>query len=193
MGKHDSNYPRVEKDAYPTPTWVTAALTRFINVSGLLIWEAACGNGQLADALVAAGARVFATDIVDSGYPRFSARHDFLGPLCERDFDGLITNPPYGPRGKLAEQFIETGLRVIQKKGFLALLLPADFDSAKTRARFFGDNPMFVAKIVVTGRITWFARVDGIREAPKENHAWYVWDADHEGPPIIRYTNGRAA
>ena len=24
-------------------------------------------------------------------------------------------------------------------------------------------------------RIVWFERDDGIREAPKENHAWFVW------------------
>jgi hypothetical protein len=58
----------------------------------------------------------------------------------------------------------------------LARLLPCDFDSAKTRARYFGDCPEFVGKIVLRERIVWFPRSDGIREAPKENSAWFLWE-----------------
>jgi hypothetical protein len=69
-------------------------------------------------------------------------------------------------------------------------LLPADFGSAKTRTRFFGDCAAFLAKIVLTRRIVWFNRSDGIREAPKENHAWCVWsrpDALRIRLPVILY------
>jgi hypothetical protein len=34
------------------------------------------------------------------------------------------------------------------------------------RARYFGDCPEFVGKIVLRERIVWFQRRDGIREAP---------------------------
>jgi hypothetical protein len=57
----------------------------------------------------------------------------------------------------------------------LALLLPCDFDSAKTRARYFRDCPHFIGKIILTKRVVWFQRSDGIREAPKENSAWFLW------------------
>ena len=80
----------------------------------------------MARALEAAGAHVTPFDIADYGY---GGVRDFLRDEFPEQFDGTITNPPYGPRGKTAEAFIETGLRRLGN-GFLALLLPADFDSA---------------------------------------------------------------
>src|SRR5262249_35684246 len=77
-----------------------------------------------------------------------------------------------------------------------ALLLPYDFDSAKTRARYFGDCPHFVAKIALTKRIVWFERNDGIREAPKENSAWFLWQRSPlrlRHPPVILYAPANAA
>jgi len=60
----------------------------------------------------------------------------------------------------------------------LALLLPTDFDAAKTRRHLFGGW--------LTKRCVWFPRTDGKREAPKENTSWYVWQA-HDGPPVLLY------
>src|SRR5262249_18015377 len=71
-----------------------------------------------------------------------------------------------------------------------ALLLPCDFDSAKTRARYFAGCPHFVAKIVLTKRIVWFERDDGVRVCPKENHAWFVWQKSPlrvRHAPVILY------
>ena len=69
-------------------------------------------------------------------------------------------------------------------------MLPCDFDSAKTRARYFDDCPEFVGKIVLRQRVVWFQRSDGIREAPKENSAWFIWQRNLlrvRRPPIIFY------
>ena len=114
MGKHESGYPRVDKDFYPTPSWVTNALAEHVELAGLRVWEPACGTGQMADALRAAGARVHATDIEDRGYSGFDGVFDFTS-MAEPNhkFDTCITNPPYGERGKLAKAFIEAGLRRI--------------------------------------------------------------------------------
>jgi hypothetical protein len=121
----------------------------------------------MAEVLKAAGARVFCTDIADYGY-RLDAIFDFTSadrpPLL--DFAGMITNPPGGSRNHLAVKFIEVGLTRIPRGGFLALLLPVDFDSGVTRRRFFYDCPYFTAKIVLTRPIIWFERTDGEREAP---------------------------
>src|SRR5215467_12258700 len=108
------------------------------------------------------------------------------------------TNPPFGQGGRQATAFIEVGLRRLPVGAMLALLLPCDFDSAKTRARYFGDRPEFVGKIVLRERIVWFQRDDGVREAPKENSAWFIWQRSLlriRRPPIILYApaNGEAA
>ena len=184
MGKHEAGFARVAKDHYPTrEAWVTSALIEHVNITGLLVWEMAAGAGDMAAVLKAAGARVFCSDIADYGYP-LDALFDFtldnvLPPFD--NFDALITNPPGGPRNQLAVKFIEAGLTRIFRGGFLALLLPVDFDSAGTRRRLFCDCPYFTAKIILTRRIIWFERTDGEREAPKENYAWFIWSR-----PVLR-------
>jgi hypothetical protein len=76
------------------------------------------------------------------------------------------------------------------RDGFLALLLPADYDSAKTRTVLFGSCSRFVGKIVLTRRIKWFEHADKARMTPKENSAWFLWgniDLHASPTPVIRY------
>jgi hypothetical protein len=198
MGKHETGYARVERDLYPTPSWVIAALAEHVEFAGVRVWEPACGDGRMAAALRSAGcAGVYMSDIADTGpqHEVFDFTSEWRNPELERFFDAIITNPPYGKRNRLAEAFIAVGLRRLDPGGLLALLLPADFDSAKTRARYFGDCPHFIGKITLTKRIVWFERNDGEREAPKENHAWFLWQRSllrTHRPPIILYAPERA-
>lgn len=185
MGKHEIGYERVERDFYPTPAWVTAALAEHVALTGLHVWEPACGTGSMAEALCAAGATVCATDIEDRGYDKIDLILDFTAPPPRMFYDGICTNPPYGLRNKLAERFIELGLERIPDDGFLALLLPNDFDSAKSRRHLFADCPSFSAKIVLTRRIVWFEHDQ--RAAPKENHSWFVWRKSYRLQPVILY------
>jgi hypothetical protein len=187
MGKHETGYERVPKDLYTTPHWVLEALIQHLPVAGKKIWEPAAGTGQMVEALRAAGAKVLATDIHDYGF-RLARVFDFTAPL-PADWplpDGIITNSPYGDRNQLAVRFIELGLQRIGASGFLALLLPNDFDSAVTRRHLFADCSAFSMKIVLTRRIVWFA---GPGAAPKENHSWFVWGlpARARQAPIIVY------
>jgi hypothetical protein len=192
MGKHETGYARVERDHYPTPSWVvTEALAEHVDLAGMRVWECACGDGRMAEALKAAGASVNASDIENRGYIGSDALLDFVAgqhPSTAR-FSAIVTNPPFGPRGKLAEQFIAVGLQQLTDFGFMALLLPVDFDSAKTRARFFAGCPHFAGKIILTKRIVWFANSDPQRENPKENSAWFLWNrtAIRGRAPIVRY------
>jgi hypothetical protein len=190
VGKHETGFARIERDHYPTPSWVVEALAAHVDLAGLRIWECACGDGRMAEALKAAGASVYASDVETRDY-RLDAVLDFLAgqiPEGER-FDGIITNPPFGKRGKLAEQFIKRGLKQIADCPFMALLLPADFDSAKTRPPLFAGCPHFAGKIVLTKRIVWFTNPDPRRENPKENSAWFLWSRNviRGRPPIVLY------
>jgi hypothetical protein len=183
----------MDRDWYPTPPWVTETLASLISIQGKTVWESACGDGRMSEALVAAGAQVFSSDIVDRGYRAFDRKFDFISscasPLL---FDAVITNPPFGRQGRLAERFIAAGIQRIEG-GFLALLLPADFDSAKTRAELFGRCPQFVGKLVLTRRIKWFEHPTKPAMQPKENSAWFLWGNVELGQsqahriPVIRY------
>ena len=157
MGKHETGYARVPRDLYPTPAWVIAALAEHVNFQNLTVWEPACGDGRMSEALKLAGcSRVYSTDIVDRDYAGQVEILDFLSgePKLPGSLDGIVTNPPFGKRGKLAEAFIATGLAhiAVGHAGFLALLLPHEFDCAKSRRRFFGDCSVFVGKITQIGR-----------------------------------------
>jgi hypothetical protein len=183
VGKHEISYPRIERDLYPTPAWVIDALAEHVDLAGKIVWEPAAGDGRMVKALKVAGAKVYCSDIVDCGYaldalvdftrapPHFEfLRSRFIGGIP--DHLNIITNPPFGSRGKLACKFIEAGLASMGD-GFLALLLPADFDSAKTRRHLFGRCPKFVGKIILTRRVKWFD-LPGAK-SPKENTSWFLW------------------
>jgi hypothetical protein len=177
MGKHETNYVRVERDLYPTPLWVIDALAEHVDLAGKVVWEPATGIGRMAEALKGAGAaRVYTTDIVARDYP-LDETLDFLSARNPRlpRFDLIVTNPAYGLGNRTAMQFIERGLERIAGGGTLALLLPVDFDSGKTRHRFFRDCPAFAAKVVLTRRIIWFA-VPGAAHALRS-----------PPPPIVLY------
>jgi hypothetical protein len=62
----------------------------------------------------------------------------------------------------------------------------------QSRVHLFRDCECFAGKIVLTRRVVWFQRHDGVREAPKENSAWFTWSSgrelfDRQRSPIIRY------
>src|SRR6516164_9369388 len=183
MGKHETGYARIERDDYPTPPWVvTDALAEHIDLHGLIVWEFACGReGRMARALRTAGCtRVYASDI-GNGYADQDEVLDFLSGRTPDlpHFDAGITNPPFGPRGKTAEAFIARGLELLASGyiDLLALLLPHDFDSAKTRAHLFRDCPHFTGKITLLQRVKWFEHPDPDQRTrnPKENTDWCFW------------------
>jgi hypothetical protein len=55
-------------------------------------------------------------------------------------------------------------------------------DRAATRSSLF-IHPV-AKKVALTKRIVWFT---GPKAAPSFNHAWYVWDHKHCGPPTLAY------
>ena len=127
-------------------------------------------------------ADVFASDI--------ALGRNFLRSELPHGVTAIITNPPY----ESATAFVEHGLRLLEAvcrfthSPTLAFLLRTDFDHAKSRAHLFRDCPAFAKKIVLMRRIVWFEPEDGAKgKSPSFNHAWYIWDWSHEGPPTIGY------
>jgi hypothetical protein len=106
----------------------------------------------------------------------------FWSGLHHHNVDGVCTNPPYGVQGKLACQFITHALALVP---VVAMLLRVDFDSGKTRVHLFRDCKAFAHKIVLMDRIVWFEHEDAA--GPSDNHAWFLWDKQHEGAPTISY------
>ena len=169
MSQRDSGYERKERDLYETPAWVTAALVPHIHKRIDRIYEPACGSGKMVDALRAAGYMVDSSDI-DGG-------QDFLESTDQRQ--AVITNPPY----EHARMFIVQAIHLTKDRfGFVAMLLRTDYDHAATRRHIF--MAPFAKKLVLTKRIKWFEDSKG---QPSFNHAWFIWDWKHSGPPTLAY------
>lgn len=192
MSQRESGYARKERDLYETPEWVTEALKPHLRLDIVQVWEPAAGSGKIVRALT--GFEVYASDIEiwpDATVGVFAG--DFLTykgwPIVDDTLVGcraIITNPPY----ELATEFCEHALKLTEneERGQVAMLLRTDFDHAKSRSHLFRDCPAFAKKLVLTRRIAWFVEADGKPKAsPSFNHAWYIWDWSHEGPPTIAY------
>jgi hypothetical protein len=172
MTTRGADYKRRKNDDYPTPPEVLDVLFDCIAFDDVI--DPACGKlKRVLKAAKRRGLDATGSDII-SGCSFFEYDN------CERD---IITNPPYGDRrGTLALQFIEHALWLSERhRKLVAMLLPIDFDSGKSRAHVF-QHPAFALKIVLLDRIRWFNGQSG-----STNHAWYLWDWDHHGAPIIKY------
>jgi hypothetical protein len=186
MSQRDSGYERKERGLYETPGWVTEALLPHLPLLDQIL-EPACGSGQMARVLSRVG-MVIMGDIEPLCEP--ACRQDFLSLMPGSRVDGgcrigIVTNPPYD----LATEFCEHALRLMEPvNGMVAMLLRTDFYHAKSRSHLFRDCPAFAKKLVLMKRIAWFVEDDGKPKAsPSFNHAWYIWDWKHSGPPTIAY------
>src|SRR4051812_15446492 len=117
MAQRVSGYAKQPLDLFATPSWVTDALLKVEQFDGP-VWEPACGDDHMVDALRAGGLTVQGTDIA-SGV-NFLRTNDFP---CKN----IITNPPFS----LAEPFVRHALKLAEaNQGKVAMLLPTYFDNA---------------------------------------------------------------
>jgi hypothetical protein len=176
MAQRNSGYRRLEGEAYQTSAhWVIAALRTQPEMKNIaLAWDPCPPTGLVTEAWHALGVSAIGTD------------DDFLTRTeAPPGVSHLTTNPPYGPkkRGELARAFIEHALEL--GVSCVAMLLRNDFDSAVTRQHLFRYCPSFAFKLVLLNRIRWFAGPN----SPSDNHAWFCWHHEHEGPPTVRYVS----
>jgi hypothetical protein len=167
-----STYERRLNDLYETPAWVTQALCESVALPKV-IWEPAAGRGAIVNILRARGHDVIAHDIED--YGRGYDTRDFLsGGKRIKWFKGrseegraaIVTNPPFS----LAKEFIETSLK--SGADLVALLLPADYASAKTRAHLFRDA-RYSGRVTLLKRPVW---IEGTKNGGMRNFSWFIWD-----------------
>ena len=174
MTVRGANYPRRKLDDYPTPPEVLDTLFGNVMFDGP-IYDPACGKlKRVIQAAERHGLPAGGDDIIYG--------HDFF----DCDYVGhhdIVTNPPFGDRrGLMTLRFIEHALHVTApERRRIAMLLPIDFDSGKTRRHVF-EHSAFTLKLVLLDRIKWF---DG--RSGSTNHCWCVWDWRNRKPPTIKY------
>jgi hypothetical protein len=152
---------------------------------GSVVWEPACGEGDISRVLMDYGYEVISHDLVDRGFG--VARRDFL---MERELvaPDIITNPPF----KLALPFVEHSLDLGAVK--VAMFLRLAFLEGVERKAFFERCPP--ARVWVMSRRVPMQR--GRLSRDGDGHgvmafAWFVWDSSHCGPGEIGFLDWKDA
>lgn len=156
----NSAYGRAKSDFYPTPPEPTIALLNYIRIpKGSIIWEPACGQGNMESVLKSFGYSVISTDI--------QTGTDFLNCDVMR-CDWIITNPPFS----LAEQFIR---RAYSLNIPFAFLLKSQYWNAQKRTDLFNDcQPTHVLPCA------WRVDFTGGKN-PLMDVMWVVWGRNQSG------------
>src|ERR1700741_3177308 len=120
-------YPRQPHDLYRSDPWVIEPLLKHVDV-GRWVWEPACGEMDLVNALRAHGKTVFATDI--------QTGDDFLQAgvyNAGKHWDSIVSNFPYSR--PLVDQMLAHALQIMRQcrgeRRIVALLFYSTFDNAK--------------------------------------------------------------
>jgi hypothetical protein len=164
-------------DCYDTPHVAVEALLRHEKLPHV-IWEPACGIGNIVSVLRAHGHEVVATDLNNRGCPDSLDRIDFLLPVSV-DCGAIVTNPPY----VLAERFVATALE--RAPLVIMLMRLAFYESA--RRSYILENRGLARIHVFRKRLPMMHRADwaGRKANSGMAFAWMVWDRNHVGPTTI--------
>jgi hypothetical protein len=162
-------------DYYPTPACAVHALMRAEKLPEV-IWECACGKGEIALILREAGHKVYATDLVDRGCPD-SHGIDFLMEKHPSFHVGcVVTNPPF----KLADKFVAHALTLGVPK--VCMLVRTLFIEGQGRTAIL-DGGLLARVHTFADRLPMFHREDP-RGAPvikkhkkaAMSFSWFVWE-----------------
>ena len=130
------------------------------------IWEPACGEGHMVDAIRNRGYDVIGTDI--------NMGVDFLTAELPDGVDWIITNPPFSH----AEHFIR---RCVEHKKPFALLLKSQYWHAKKRFKLFWEYPPAYV-LPLTWRPDFLFKHRG--GSPLMDVMWCVWTVRDLGQTV---------
>lgn len=173
----NTNKTRNKKsDFYQTPYSMTRHLLDRESFEGT-IFEPCCGKGAIVKVLKEHYRDIFSTDI--------SRGDDFLKLQDVRFCNNIVTNPPYSK----AKEFILKAKQIATKK--IAMLLPLNYLHGIQRYKEIWLDKEFPLKCVYV-----FCRYPMLSEELREDgkyktgmmvYAWYVWDKEYQGEPMIKW------
>lgn len=179
---------RVEHDFYATdPETLKMFLYEFWkeNTFEGSILEPACGQGHISKTLkeLLPNFDIISTDLINRGYGIGGV--DFLTHDYKRKFNTVITNPPFS----LAKEFIEKGLEVSDK--YVIMLCKIQLLEGVKRKDMFLNTPLKYVYVHTTRQATWKdgnpTDSKGRKWATTMCLAWFVWDKEYVGNPIIKW------
>lgn len=184
----NSSSKREENDFYATnPETLKLFLYEFWKDNSFEgdILKPACGQGHISKTLkeMLPSFNVISTDLIDRGYGQGGV--NFLTHDYGRTFNTVITNPPFS----LAKEFIEKGLEIADK--YVIMLCKIQLLEGLKRKDMFLNTPLKYVYVHTTRQATWKegrpTDNKGKKWATTMCLAWFVWDKEYEGEPIIRW------
>ena len=174
------NAKREENDFYATNP---IALSLFLNSIDFKLnkdlWECACGEGHLTKELEKEGFKVLSSDKINRG---FGEVKDFL-EINDKFQGDIITNPPF----KLAEEFVEKGMQLLEVGNKLILFLKIQFLEGQKRNKLFKKYPLkYVYVHSSRQQCSMNADFENLK-ATTQFYAWYVWEKGFKGDTILKW------
>jgi len=174
------NWDRVDNDYYATPPNETEKfLNQFDITKYKNILEPACGEGHISEVIRKYNTNIISYDLVDRDYQ--DKLVDFLKDDIDKDFDLVITNPPFS----LALEFIQKGLEVSDTVVMLAKIQLLEGQSRSKILQHMGLKEIYG---YVSRCNCWR---NGWKLNPKTGKewsgamfmAWYVFEKGYKGKP----------
>ena len=183
IGRKKSND---EFDLYETPSWATELIINRLLEDGVIdtsnaITECCSGAGAISKVLENKGFKVLSSDVQEQDFIYGNKGVDVY-KIADKSIETIVTNPPYNlmTKGNMLTEF----LRITEDK--VILLLNIYYLSSKDRYELLKNSPLKYIYIH-SDRVTMFPYGE---EKPKSTgtkmFAWYVWEHDYKGEPIIR-------
>ena len=161
---------RAAGDYYTTdPTAVRQFLdTLNYKLTNGVVWECACGCGNISEVLKEYGHKVISTDLHDRGYGWNSI--DFLqSKLIDDKCDIIFTNPPYS----LANEFILHGLDILPDGGEYYALMNISYLSGIKRFQEIYSKGYLYAVYIYSHRIHCYKNNQNLGHSSPVNYAWF--------------------
>jgi hypothetical protein len=149
---------REDRDFYPTPLTAFEPLLPYLPKPPSFIWEPACGDGRLINAMRGAGLNAGGSDL--------SEEVDYLDITIRMDC--IVTNPPYS----LAMEFIQHALKHSDET---FMLLRLSFLGAQYRREWWRANEPNA--LFVLSKRPCFVKGG----SDNCEYAWFYWGPRHSG------------
>ncbi|CUH42064.1 hypothetical protein [Ruegeria atlantica] len=159
MGKR-SEFPRIPRDKYPTPTAAIDPLLQWIEPDWTFA-EPAAGNGQLARYLEENGHRCLHMSDIEPEHPRVK-QLDACEYVHDPRIDCIITNPPW------SRPLLHRMITHLSDQAPTWLLFDSDWVHTKQAAEFMPR----LRQIVSIGRVKWFPETN---MTGKDNCCWHLF------------------
>ena len=183
---------REKNDFYATDSFAIKIMADKLKEIGVSknIWECACGKGHLSKPLIELGYEVLSTDIIDRGY---GSVENFL--TSDRKWSGdIITNPPF----KDACAFVEKAMELLETGSKAIFLLKIQFLETRKRAELF--KRCGLKRVIVNSeRICcamngnfdlYFDKKGNKYTGGTQCYAWFVFEKDFDGMPVLDFVKG---